>query len=78
MGQACTEKLLKLRKAEWLKGAVFAAVISAMMSCCVTYFVVGMPGHETANAINNALSGGVSGFMSALVATAAYLKAIRK
>jgi hypothetical protein len=69
---------LKLQKGEWLKGAIAAAMFSAVMSYGVTYFLVGMPGHAVENAVNNAISGGMSGLMSALISTAIYLKATRK
>jgi len=71
-------RLTRLDKGIWIKGAFAAATMSAVMSCAVTFFLVGMPVKPVENAVNNAISGGISGFISALIATAMYLKAIQK
>ncbi len=75
---AMSPKPMQLDKAEWLKGAVIAATFSAAMSYGVTFFLVGMPAQPVENAVNNAISGGISAFMSALLATAVYVKTIKK
>lgn len=64
----------KIDKLELIKGAFFGGIVSALMSYVITFYVIGMPAKPMENAVNNAISGGMSAFMNALVVTVIYVK----
>jgi len=66
-----------VEKIPWIRGALFAAVISGLASYGITYYIVGMPVHAAQNAFNNAISGGISALISSLITVLVYLKQTR-
>jgi Trk-type K+ transport system membrane component len=71
------EKKFNLLK-EILIGFVLGAVICAILSAVVNYFLVKMPATETVNAVNHAVSGFISGGISAVAGTLITAKKLLK
>ena len=65
---------IQIDKLELIKGALIGGIISALMSYVITLYLIGMPTKPLENAVNNAISGGMSAFMNALVVTVIYVK----
>jgi Trk-type K+ transport system membrane component len=57
---------------------VLAAVICAVLSAVMNYFVIKMPDSETTNAINHGVSGFISGGISGIAGTLITAKKLMK
>ena len=55
-----------------------AAIICAVLSAIVNYFIIKMPDTETTNAINHGVSGFISGGISGIAATLITAKKLMK